>query len=462
MKFDVLLKNCHLVDFKNDIDAMMDIGILGGKVEEVKTEIRSDLTSELFDLQGALVVPGVIDPHMHASAWLGGRAAHKMLALAGVTTAFDLAGPVDTTLALARKYGAGLNICCLNSIRPGYTVEDSDPSASELQRFLQDSLTSGAIGYKLLGGHYPLSPEATRRAIETANDSGAYVAFHAGTLENGSNLKGMEEALALAGKNRMHLAHINSYCRGQFDIPENEAVTALRRLQEYPNVFAESYLSPYNGTSAKCTDGVPESLVTRRCLELASYAPTEDGLRKAIQDGWANFVLERSGINVLVSGQDGVENWLAADKAGTVSFRVNPGSSRYLIAAGRKRDGSFVVNAFSSDGGGIPRNEIVPQGLALVKWGELSLKEFVAKTSFNTAKMLGLSGKGHLGEGADADITVIDELYHDVLMTIVAGKIVMYRGLVVGQGATVLTTEQGCQAVKNAGLSASVISLFGR
>jgi len=462
MKFDVLLKNCHLVDFKNDIDAVMDIGIRGGKVEEVKAEIRSDLASELFDLQGALAVPGIIDPHMHASAWLGGRSAHKMLALAGVTTAFDLAGPVDTTLELARKYGAGLNICCLNYIRPGYTVGSSDPSASELRRFLQDSLTQGAVGYKLLGGHYPLSPEATGRAIETANESGAYVAFHAGTLENGSNLKGMEEALKLAGKNRMHLAHINSYCRGQFDTPENEAAAALRSLQEYPNVFAESYLSPCNGTSAKCTDGVPESLVTRRCLEIAGFAPTEDGLRQAIQNGWADFVLERSGVNVLVSGQDGMKGWLAADRAGTVSFKVNPGSSRYLIAAGRKKDGSFVVDAFSSDGGGIPRNEIVPQGLALVKWGELSLKEFVAKTSFNTAKMLGLSGKGHLGGGADADITVIGAHCHDVMMTIVAGKVVMYKGFVVGQGATVLTTERGCQAVKNAGLNASVISVFGR
>lgn len=462
MYYDLLLKNCRVVDWKNNIDAILDIGICQGKVESLAGAIRTERAREFFDLAGNLVVPGIIDTHMHASAWLGGRLAHKMLARAGVTTAIDLAGPVESSLEIAKKYGAGLNICCLNYIRPGHTVTNQTPSREELYHFLIKSLNNGAIGYKLLGGHYPLSPESTREAIAVANECGAYVAFHAGTLESGSNIKGMEEALFLAGRHRLHLAHINSYCRGQHDTPEREALLALEMLERSPNVFSESYLSPYNGTSAICQNGIPESLVTQKCLRAGGYPATQDGLRRALQEGWAKIAAELGGINTLITGTEGVEYWIEQGEIGTLSFNVNPGSSRYLLATGRNGKGDFTVGAFSSDGGGIPRNEIVSQGLILVQWGALTLKEFVAKSSYNAAKMLGLKEKGHLGEGADADITVLDQSSRDVLMTIVDGKIVMYRGFVMGKGSTILTTAMGKNAVETAGLKTVIMEPFAR
>ena len=36
MKYDLLLKGGHLVDPKNGVDKLLDIGIKGGKVEDVK------------------------------------------------------------------------------------------------------------------------------------------------------------------------------------------------------------------------------------------------------------------------------------------------------------------------------------------------------------------------------------------------------------------------------------------
>ena len=76
--------------------------------------------------------------------------------------------------------------------------------------------------------------------------------------------------------------------------------------------------------------------------------------------------------------------------------------------------------------------------------------------------MLGLKEKGHLGEGADADITVLDQSSRDVLMTIVDGKIVMYRGFVMGKGSTILTTAMGKNAVESAGLKTVIMEPFAR
>ena len=59
-------------------------------------------------------------------------------------------------------------------------MQGTDPGSAELQALLDGSLRKGAIGLKLLGGHYPLTPEATARTIALANARHAYVALQAG------------------------------------------------------------------------------------------------------------------------------------------------------------------------------------------------------------------------------------------------------------------------------------------
>ncbi len=459
MEYDIILKNGRIVDAVNDVNEICDLGIKEGRIVKVAKDININKTKQHFNLSGKIVIPGIIDTHVHVSEWLGGCFGHKMLALAGVTTAIDFSGPIESVLEMARDYGNGINLACINYIRPGHTVENENPSSKELEKLLINSLKQGAIGYKLLGGHYPLTPEATAYAIDIANKHKAYVAFHVGTLNSGSNLEGLKEAVKLAEDNKLHIAHINSYCRGQVDEPQLESLKALELLKESSNIVSESYLSPLNGTSAICNDGLPESRVTCTCLEMGGFPPTEKGLSDAIREGWALINIKSGGINTVTSGEEGVKHWLGQGKSGTVSFPVNPGISRYILAVGKDKKGKFIIDALSTDGGGIPRNTIVENGLLLVKWGALTLKDFIIKSSSNPAKILGLKDKGHLGEGADADITVIDWERDKAYMTIVSGEIVMYDGLVVGKGTTFITTDIGAETVKSYGLKPLVIHL---
>jgi hypothetical protein len=410
-------------------------------------------------VSGKIVMPGIIDTHVHLSSWLGGRFGHKMLAISGVTTAFDFAGPIDSVLRSSKKYGKGLNICALNYVRPEYTIKTTNPNILELEELLINSLNKGALGYKLLGGHYPLTPDGTSRAIEVANKYCAYVAFHAGTTESESNILGMKEAINLASGNSVHLAHINSYCRGQINNPVSESIEALNLLKLNKNIISESYLSPYNGTSANCKEGIPDSHVTRKCLEIKGYDISEDGLEEAIMDGYANISMPYGGINKLIAGQEGVNYWKQNNKTGTISFSINPGVSRYLIATEKNNDNQFTVNAFSSDGGGIPRNEILFRGLSLVKFGSISLNEFCEKSSFNPSRMVGLINKGVVDEGYDADLVVIDYESQEATMTIVNGLVNMYKGFVIGKGSNFITTKQGEKHVIENGLNPYIINL---
>jgi hypothetical protein len=272
-----------------------------------------------------------------------------------------------------------------------------------------------------------------------------------------SNIEGLREALDLAQGRPFHLAHINSYCRGLIKPYMVETEEAIQTLESNPNVCSESYLSPINGTSAKCSQGIPESKVTGIWLRKGGFAGTEQGMAEAILAGWAMINVEAGGEMVLSVGEKALAYWRERNTDTTVSFRVNPPGPRLRLATAKRASGEFSVDCFGTDGGGIPRNVIVSMGLALVNLQALSIEEFVIKTSRNPSRMLGLTQKGHLGIGSDADITVVNLAKQTPVMSISNGKIIMYKGLVCGSGTRFITTPAGVNAVKASGAEPLVI-----
>jgi cytosine/adenosine deaminase-related metal-dependent hydrolase len=457
--YDVLLKHGTVVDPISGRVEAADLAVAGGAIEEIAPDLDPTRAREVFDLTGCHILPGIVDLHMHASAWLGGRAGHKMMAEVGVTTALDMSGPIDSVLTIARDHGVGLNIACIEAVRPGRTVQGADPGATELLDLLAAALREGAIGLKILGGHYPLTPEATARTIELANQRHAYVAFHAGSSTKGSNIEGFLQAVKLAGPNSLHIAHVNSYCRGAVRTCMQETEEAIAALEAHPNLRSESYLSPLNGTSAKCVNGAPESLVTQHCLTVGGFAPTEAGLTDAILAGWAQINIETGGRVVLGTGAAALTHWRQHATDTTVSFAVNPPEPRLRLVTAKRKSGEFAVDAISTDGGGIPRNVIVEMGLALVKLRALTLPEFARKASYNPARILGLTRKGTLAPGADADITVVDVNRQRAVLGMANGQVIMHKGYVCGRSSRIITTAAGAEAVQQSGLQPIVVDL---
>lgn len=458
MQYDLLIKNGYVVDYATSREGYFDVAVQDGRIAEVASSISGSAGQEI-DASGRLVLPGLVDSHVHASAWLGGSYAHAMLVKAGVTSALDMSGPGTSVLELARDYGVGLNLATIEYVRPGHTVSSDDPSAAELQALITKVQRQGSLGIKLLGGHYPLTVSATARAIKAAAELGAYTAFHAGTAEHGSNIEGMLEAVELADGHPLHLAHINAYCRGTV-LPETEETElALKALTANPNVSCESYLSPLNGTSAEIIDGLPGSMVTRRCLKTGGFTEDEVGMEAAVLAGWAQVNFPQGQEMILLTGEAARDYWRGQGTLVSVSFAVNPVGPRVRLATAKRADGSFVVNAISTDGGGIPRNVLVPAGLALVDLGGLSLQELVAKISCWPAQMLGLVNKGSLAVGRDADITIVDRLQRSAFATIIGGKICYLDGRILGSGGRIITTAAGAEYVRSQGLEPLVVDL---
>jgi hypothetical protein len=404
-----------------------DVGLADGRIAVIEDALDPARAAEVVDAHGLRVLPGLVDPHVHVSGRFGEAVGLRMLLRAGVTAALDLAGdPVDLQQSLERA-GCGLTVGTLFPLLPDDTVDGTDPGEAEIERVLDEQLERGALGLKILGGHWPLTPDATAATIAVCARRGAYCAVHAGTTATGSDVTGLEELLELAGEHPLHVAHVNSYCRGQVDDPVVEAARAVTALRRSPAVRSESYLSTFNGARADCAHGVPTSGVVRTCLRLGGYEQTQAGLEAAIADGWASIQEEGPDEIGFARPARGLELFAASTRMG-VSFPVNPPSALAALALARDREG-FVLGAFGSDGGSIPRNTTLRQGLGLVAAGLLPLDGLLHKACVASAEMVGLEPR-RLAEGAPGDVITVDG-DGMCLDAVVQGRVSLRRGEVV-------------------------------
>lgn len=456
LQYDLVLKNGLVIDPINHIHDRRDIGIIDGKIAAVEKELT--YTKEIIDVNGKVVMPGIIDMHAHVGRRFG-FGGYRMIAETGVTTTIDLAGPIDEITEDLSHYGCGLNIGVLEAMIPGHKgISSVNPSESEIKYFLESSLERGAIGLKLFGGHSPLTPEATEAGMSIANQLRVMVAYHAGTTATKSDMTGMREAVELAKGKQLLLAHINAYMRGNVAHPMEELKEGLALLKDNKNIFSDSHLAVMNATKGSCTNGIPDDYVTRVCLNLYEYPVTEKGLEDAIASGIVSVMKQVGGKTILISGEEALREWHEKQTHTSISFPVNlPTVATGCLVEKDRPGGDFIIEMASTDGGGIPRNNLIKRMLSFYHLGYLSLEEVVIKISVNPARIFGFTQKGHLSIGADADITVVDLERSQASMSFVHGKVNMIKGVVLGKGGTLYVTDAGVKAAKKAHLSYGII-----
>ncbi len=64
-EYDLLIKNAHLIDPKNDIDQKMDVAVAEGKIAKVSDKIPESSAKTTIDATGLYITPGIIDMHAH-------------------------------------------------------------------------------------------------------------------------------------------------------------------------------------------------------------------------------------------------------------------------------------------------------------------------------------------------------------------------------------------------------------
>jgi dihydroorotase len=64
-QFDLLIKGGHVIDPANQIDSVMDVGITGGKISQVASNIPAAQARQVVNVPGLFVTPGLVDIHVH-------------------------------------------------------------------------------------------------------------------------------------------------------------------------------------------------------------------------------------------------------------------------------------------------------------------------------------------------------------------------------------------------------------
>lgn len=381
---DILLKGGHVVDSATDLDSTADIFIKGEKVADVGKNLKAT-GAKTIDCKGKIVLPGLIDMHTHLrqpgredeeTFITGGRAALKggftsVLCMANTNPPVDNKGVVEYIYAESAKADL-VNIYTVGAVTKGLEGKE----LTEISQIFE-------AGAKALSddGRPIMDAELMRRALEYTKMFGLPIISHCEDLNLSRNgvmnegfistkmgLKGVPRAaeivmvmrdieLAQLTLSRVHIAHVST----------KESVELIRQAKKKkigitcetcPHYFTltEEAVSGFN-TSAK----VNPPLRTKEDAEEIKKG-LADGTIDAIATDHAPHTEEEKDIefDLAASGMIGLETALP-----------------------------------------LVYMELVIKGV--LKWSEAA-----ERMSLNPAKILGLSGKGSLKPGSDADVTVFD------------------------------------------------------
>src|SRR6267143_1794125 len=106
MPFDLVLRGGRVIDPSQKLDAVTDVAFAGGKVVRVGNELSVDPGTDVRDVSGYIVTPGLIDLHTHVY-WGGtslGIDAEEFCRTSGVTTAVDTGSAGPGNFAGFRKH----------------------------------------------------------------------------------------------------------------------------------------------------------------------------------------------------------------------------------------------------------------------------------------------------------------------------------------------------------------------
>lgn len=242
---NIVIKNGHVIDPKNKMDAVMDIAIRDGKIFAIEKNIDAKNAAQVIDATGMYVVPGLIDIHTHV--FWGVKKDHQYadgnLAIQpdgftfrnGVTTIVDAGSSGWRTFASFKaqtidqsqtRVLAFLNIVG-EGMRGGYEQDttDMDPelSAAVAKKYKKD-----IVGFKLAhySGHSWLPTDRAVTAGRLAGNIPVMVDF------GGSNPPLSIEELFMQ---HLRPGDIFTHCFGQLDT--REYIVDLQSNQVKPFVW---------------------------------------------------------------------------------------------------------------------------------------------------------------------------------------------------------------------------------
>lgn len=349
-EFDILLKGGHVIDPKNNIDAIMDVAVSGSTIARVESDIPVNTAKRVIDASGLYVTPGIIDMHTHV---FHGTSEAKFSGFQ-ITDGFGSVVPDDFT------FRAGVT-----------TVVDAGSSGwRDFHRFKKqtvDNSRTRVLAFISIAGHGMLGTVHAQDISDMNPTATAFV---------------MNEYPDIIVGIKAH------HYQGHDFIPVDRAVEA-GRLTDKPVIVDFGSSAPRLSIEGLFMDHLrPGDIFTH------TYAYSMPGRESVVDehDRVKPFVFE-------------------AQKSGRV-FDVGHGAGafRWHVAINAVKQG-FLPNTISTDLYAASRNagmkdmaNVMSKFLAM----GLTVQDVVLRSTWNPAQVIKRTDLGHLSAGAEADITIFN------------------------------------------------------
>ncbi len=373
----LILKNCALAD-----SSITDILIAEGKIKRLGTGLTADKT---IDIHNQLVLPGVIDIHVHfrqpggeqKETW---RTGSQAAVAGGVTTVVDMPNtmpPTTNQATLDMKRGLAAPSLCNYGFHLGATT-DNHESLEDVQ---------GIAGIKVYVGSSTgtLLVAADEEIKKLFTIPGRFWMIHA---EDEPTIQAHAEALAGHDEPEIH-----SRVRDR-----DAAITAVERVIS-----------------------IAQDMDARIHICHLSTAEEVELVRQAKRDGIS--------VSCEVSPHHLFLNETAYEKFGNL-VKVNPPlrtkhDNEVLMAA--LADGTIDIvatdhaphtldekhKAYPDAPSGIPEVQTsLPLLVRAVKQGKITMRRLVEAMATTPAQLLNIKSKGEIKAGFDADLVVVNEQPH--------------------------------------------------
>ncbi len=257
---------------------------------------------------------------------------------------------------------------------------------------------------------FDLTPrKIIRELIDVSNELGlphpAHI--HCNNLGHSGNYKTTIETMKTAEGRRAHITHIqfHSYGGEVGKNPTSEAVS----ISEYIN----------NNTNISADVG---QVMFGKATIMTGDAPLTWLLRNMTHDKWINADTEcESGCGILpFSYQEHIYTHALQWAIGLELFLLSKDPWRMVLSTDHPNGGSFesypklirllMDREFRKEEALKVNQKAIQNTHLLDLEREFTMQEIAIITRAGPARLLGLSNKGHLGIGADADITIYDEM----------------------------------------------------
>ena len=416
------------------------IAIEEGKIAKVGRETHMPQADKKTDLHNLLVLPGLIDEHVHLrdegkaykEDFTSGTSA---AAAGGFTTVLDM--PNNTPVTMSAKTLSNRMELAQRRILVNVGFYSELPKTLLEVKAIAEQ---GAVGFKLfmgnqLGGVNVDDDAALKEALKAVGDAGLPLAVHA---EDHAVVSAKEEKYKASNK-----ITAADYLRAHNEAAELKAVKRILKIAKK----TDAHLHLLHISTAKSLEAIAEAKkadaqvtceVTPNHLMLArNFIAVYGGLAIV-----APPLRDRLNVEALWQGiHDGVVDTLGSDHAPHTLEE-------------KQAQGIWDIKP------GIPGLEVtLPLMLSMVKERSLSIEQLVSLLAEKPAEIFGLADRGKILEGKTADLTMVDyrkfkvdaskfksnakftpyngwELWGRIDKTIVGGTVVFEEGEVVAKAGT--------------------------